>query len=277
MTTRNRLAAAAAAALALSAAMAADAPHPMVGTWAGTWTRGDMSELTISRVDDDGAVHGVYCHKYAKYHSLGVVELQPADATAATLVDGTLRFEVGTSHIEATLDGDEIVFSNRRAGNDAKSVLTMTRIAAPQCTAQYIGHTITAVSGTGQSLADRMPERPDHALVGHWTGVDPETKLLVELTVVDTDNGYASGVFCNAWSANSMYFYVLDPMNGFLAAVSPDTLKFDVAAVSFVFELEAGTLRMTRTARGDRRTLMLDKTATPTCAPRYIAAALPEA
>ena len=117
-----------------------------------------------------------------------------------------------------------------------------------------------------------MPKHADHALIGHWAGVDPDTSLIVELTIVDTDNGYASGVFCNAWSVNAAYFYALDPTAGFLASVTPDSLHFDVSTVAFDFQLEDNTLRMTRTAGEDTRTLTLEKTAAPTCAPRYIPA-----
>ena len=122
MRTRNRLAArtvAVLAALALTAATAAVASHPITGTWAGTWTRGDVSEITITRVEQDGAVHGAYCYHFPRFHALGVIELHPEHATAATLLGDTLRFEVGTSHIEAKLDPENpevLVFSNRRAG-----------------------------------------------------------------------------------------------------------------------------------------------------------------
>ena len=126
------------ATLALSTAAAADEPHhPIIGTWSGAWTRGDTSEISITRVDDDGAAYGLYCHQYPAFHSLGVVELHPDEATKASLTSDTLRFEVGNSRIEAKLDRDKdaLVFSNRRAGADAKSMLPMTRIDGPQRTA----------------------------------------------------------------------------------------------------------------------------------------------
>ena len=96
----------------------------------------------------------------------------------------------------------------------------MTRIDAPACTAWYIGHVITEVSVTGQSLAARMPDQPDHALIGHWTGRDPETNLIVELSIFQIEDNFARGVFCNAWSGSAGYFYAVDPTAGFLAPVS---------------------------------------------------------
>ena len=270
------------ATLALSTAAAADEPHPMVGTWSGTWTRGDSSEITITHVDERGAVHGAYCHRYPKWHSLGVIELHPHDGTAATMVDNTVRFIVGSSEVAAKLEPDleTVVFSNRRAGAgaDAKSVLAMTRIEASRCTAQYRAHTITEISGVGESLAERMPDHPDHALIGHWTGRDAETNLLVELSIAQIESNSAKGLFCNLWSPKAGYYYALDlNPNGFLAPATQRSLRFDVAAVAFDFELEHGTLWMTRDARGHTRTLTLEKTDTPTCAHRFIPSPVPEA
>ena len=250
-----------------------------VGTWSGTWTRGDTSELTITRVEGSGAVHGAYCHRYPKWHSLGVIELHPTKATAASLSGNTLRFEIASSHIEARIDADDpgrLLLSNRRAEGDATSMLPMTRIEAPACTAQYIGHVITEISGIGLSVAERMPEHADHELIGHWTGHDPQTSLIVELSLVEIEDGHARGVFCNAWSINSGYFYVLDPTSGFLAPVTPDTVRFDVNQVAFAFQLDARALRMSRTTHGSTKTLTLEKTDTPTCAHRFIPSPAPE-
>ena len=281
MNPTNRLHAALAAlvaTLALSAATAADAPHPMVGTWSGTWTRGDTSELTITRVEGSGAVHGAYCHRYPRFHSLGVVELHPTKATAATLRDNTLRFEIGNSHIEARIDADDpgrLLLSNRRAEGDATSMLPMTRIDAPACTAQYIAHTITEVSGTGQSLAAQMPEHADQALIGHWTGLDPQTSLIVELSIYAIEKGKAKGVFCNLWTVNAGYYYALDPTTGFQARTSAFSVEFEVGHVAFAFRLLNGNMQMTREANRRTRTLTLEKTDAPTCAPRFIPRPLP--
>ena len=45
--------------LALSTPLAAD-EHPLIGTWEATWPNGLVVELTVTKIDDQGAAHGIY-------------------------------------------------------------------------------------------------------------------------------------------------------------------------------------------------------------------------
>ena len=262
-------------ALALAPASTATvAEHPLIGTWTGAWARGDTSELTITHIDESGAVTGAYCHQRAAIHALGVIELHPVDGTAATIADGTIRFSVARSHLEARLDApdtERLILTNRSDGHDLPSVISLSRAASPRCTERYRALAVDEVTGSGPSLAELMPTAPEHPLVAHWQGHDPGTDLIVELSVLRVEHGLASGLFCNAWTATSGYYYRIDPDDGLAAPATERGLAIDVGRLHFDFSLgNADRLTMTRTGLGAPKALTLTRTSAPTCAPRYI-------
>ena len=246
MRNRTHTGAAVAVALALSSPILAD--ERVTGTWHGTWpTSRVYVELTVTDVDEDGSAHGLYCNVYRTH--LSWWDLHPDQVNATVDRRGRLKFRFGDVRWEyrpQKRDHDTLRLIWRKSNR--RHTLDMQRVDPGE-----------AACRTRIATLD-----------------DPDSGLTVDLSLFAIEDGHAKGVFCNAWTVNAMYFYALDPREGFQATTSPDTVRFDVGNVAFDFQMENATLHMTRTAGANTRTLTLEKTNQPTCAPRFIPAPAPE-
>ena len=112
-------------------------PEGFVGSWLGVWPNGLEIELTVSDVDDDGYVNGLYCNLrktgiwFADLRRVGGV-------TAAQISDDVLDFQIGKTRWRFALEGDDTLkLTHKRSGKNKKH-LTVNRVEQGECASRVV-------------------------------------------------------------------------------------------------------------------------------------------
>lgn len=262
MRTPKRLTAAAALALAVSSA--GTAADDFQGIWRATWPDGHTTELTIVDIDDHGRALGAYCHRTNQGRT-SYVDLHPEDAILALLDDDVLLIEREKRRWSFQREG-RILRMAFRFGDREPRGIDLKPADEQTCAARV--HQITPPPGakTGPTVADLMPDEPEHWAVGTWTVT--YNGLTVELAVLDIVDGYARGIYCNLRDGPTLGFHDLDPDHGLRAKVSRTKLKLRIRDIEFSFKRtkDADILERTRRHRGKTQRHDVHRTDEPACA-----------
>ena len=202
--------AAATLALASTSATAAD---DFRGTFRGAWPDGQTTEITVVRIDDDGNAYGAYCHRSSRKVRHFLFDLHPNDGVTASLEDGALRFELGDAHWAFRVDPadpDVVRMAFRRTKTNE---LPLERVAEQTCASRLVQLTPPADAPRRPTVADTMPDDPDHWAIGSWTVTRP-TGLAVELSLFDVENGRGHGIYCNLRDGPTYTVLDVHPDNG---------------------------------------------------------------
>ena len=111
----------------------ADDRNGFVGTWLGTWPNGLEIELTVTDVDEDGYVQGIYCN--LRQTGIWFADLRREGGTAAArIVDDVLSFKISKTTGGFALDAtnDALKLTHKRSGKNKKH-LTVNRIESGEC------------------------------------------------------------------------------------------------------------------------------------------------
>ena len=263
---RTLTGAAAAAALAIAFTATAD---DWTGVWRGSWENGHTTELTVVRIDDQGRALGAYCHvtdkgrtSYVDYHPEAAV-LAQLDNTAT----GVLRVQRSDRHWRFRLDGDVVNMQFQFQDREPRTI-ELAKVEAQTCAARV--HQLTAPPGatTGPTVADLVPEEPDHWAIGTWTTT--YNGLTIELAVLDVVDRYARGIYCNLRDGPTLGFHDLHPDHGLRAKVSRKKLSFKIRDIRFTFQRTKDDDILERTRRQGGKTKRHDvhRTDEPACANR---------
>ena len=270
MHARTIVGAVAAAALALAVSSAATAAGDFRGIWRGTWPSGQTTEITVVRIDDNGDVYGAYCHRSSRHVRHFLFDLHPTDGVAAKLDAGVLRFELGTGKWAFRIDPadpDVVRFAFQR---DQSRELDLKRADAQTCASRLVQLTPPASAPRRATVADAIPDDPDHWAIGSWTATRP-TGLAVELTLFDVRNRHGYGVYCNLRDGPTYTVLDVHP-DGLDAKVTRNKIKFRIRDIRFEFKRTGNdTVEATRRHKGKKTTVEGHRTDRPTCASRVAA------
>ena len=124
-------------ALTLSAHTAPASPDGFIGTWLGTWPNGLEIELSVTDVDDDGYVNGLYCN--LRKTGIWFADLRrEGGVTAAKIGDDVLEFKIGKTRWAFALEGpDKLKLTHKRSGKN-KKYLTVDRIEQGECASRVV-------------------------------------------------------------------------------------------------------------------------------------------
>ena len=260
MRTRKRLAA---AALALAVSSAATAAN-FQGIWRATSPGGHTTELTIVDIDDQGRALGAYCH-LTNQGRTSYVDLHPENAILAQLDDDVLLIERAKRRWAFQREGTIVRMTFRFDDREPRGI-DLKPADEQTCAARV--HQLTPPPGakTGPTVADLMPDEPEHWAVGTWTVT--YNGLTVELAVLDVVDRYARGIYCNLRDGPTIGFHDLDPDHGLRAKVSRTKLKFRIQDIQFSFKhtKDADILKRTRRHKGKTQRHEVRRTDEPACA-----------
>ena len=260
------------AALALAVSSAATAATDWRGVWRATWPNGHSTELTIVDIDDRGRAVGGYCH-LTNQGRTSYVDLRP-DAILAQLDDDVLRIERPQRRWTFRQNAD-VVNMRFQYGKQDPNEIDLVRVEGQTCAARV--HQLTPPPGAspGPSVADLIPDEPEHWAVGVWTVT--YRGLTVELAVVDVVDRYARGIYCNLREGPTLGFHDLDPKEGIRAKVSRKTLKFKIRDIQFTFKRtkDDDILKRSRRHKGKTQKHEVQRTDEPACANRIATRSTP--
>ena len=260
--------AAATIALASASATAAD---DFRGTFRGSWPDGQTTELTVIRIDDDGQAYGAYCHRSTRHVRHFLLDLHPDQdqGVTASLENGVLRFQIGNGHwaFHPAADPDIVRMAFRR---DKTRELDLERATAQTCASRLVQLTPPANATDAATVADTMPDDPEHWAIGSWTVTRP-TGLPVELTIVDVKSKRGYGIYCNLRGPT---YTVLDVHpDGLDAKVTTTKITFRIGKIRFEFKRtdDPDIVDASRQDHRGRKTLEGHRTDEPACASRIAA------
>ena len=148
-------------------------PHPLVGTWSGTWKPGNGVELTVETVQDNTAT-GIACYPL-KEGGFWFYDLYPGVVEATIDRRGRLRYEARGTRFEYRphrRDADRMQLREKAKGRTHK--LAMHRIDAGTATCRSRVRTIADRSQTPAAPTGESP------LIGLWRGRWGETDAVTE-------------------------------------------------------------------------------------------------
>ena len=122
-----------AATLAVASPAASADTGPFTGSWVGTWPNGLVIELTVTDVDPDGFVKGLYCN--LRKTGTWFADLQREGGTVAARVeDDAVTFKIGKTRwqFRPADSPDELELTHKRSGKNKKN-LTLARTDGPRC------------------------------------------------------------------------------------------------------------------------------------------------
>lgn len=115
-------------------------PHPFVGAWTGQRQNGMVIELTVTSVDADGHVQGLYCNVWASgWRATDMHRDIPGaiDATA-TATELSFRHERNGRQFAFTLDGPNAMTYVQTIPERGTKTTTMIRTDDPACAPRVI-------------------------------------------------------------------------------------------------------------------------------------------
>ena len=195
--------------------------------------------------------------------------MHPEDAIRAQLDDGVLRKKHPTrnQHWSFRPEGGNVRMAVR-SGERQPREIDLERVEEQTCAARV--HQLTPPPGaiTAPTVADLIPDEPEHWAIGTWTATDGV--LTVELTVLDVVDRYARGIYCNLRAGPTLGFYDLDPEHGLRAKVSRKKLSFKIRDIRFSFKRtkDDNVLERTRRQKGKTKRHEVHRTDEPACASR---------
>ena len=256
--------AAAALAFTLPTTPHAQEPHPLIGTWSGTWRSGTSVELTVETVTDAGAT-GISCNAF-KHGGFWFYDLYPGIVEATVDRRGRLRYEARKTRHEYRphrRDPDRLQLRQRRKGKTHRLDMRRTDPETATCRSRV------------RTIADR-PETPatptgDSPLIGLWRGRCGQTDAVTEIAISRLDGSTVHATYCHQggpsyWIADLMPGEALD------SRVTPGgDLRFREAGdrdVEWITTPHFGSLSMQYIRDGERSTVRLSKTNEPVCLSR---------
>ena len=262
---RTRIAAGAAAALAftLPTIPHAQEPHPLIGTWSGTWRSGTTIELTVDTVRDRVAT-GINCNAF-KHGGFWFYDLAPGIVEATIDRRGRLRYEARKTRHEyrpQRRDPDRLQLRYRRKGKTHK--LEMRRTDPETATCRSRVRTIAE--------GPQTPAAPsgESKLVGLWRGQWGETDAFTEIGIWNVDGDTVHATYCHQ-SGPSYWIADLMPGDALDSRVTGGDLRFREAGgrdVEWIFTPHFGSLSMQHIRSGERSTVRLAKSDRPGCLSR---------
>ena len=256
--------AAAALALTLPTTAHAQEPHPLIGTWSGTWRSGATSELTVATVTD-GAATGIACTLF-KHGGLRFFDLHPDRVPASVTSRGRLRHQARALRHEYRphrRDPDRMKLHERSKGKTYK--LDVQRIDPETATCR------SRVRTVDEGMARPAAPTGESPLVGLWRGRWGETDAVTEIAVWRVDGDTVHATYCHQ---NGPSYWIADLMPGDAldSRVGPGgDLRFHEAAnpdISWILTPHWGALSMQYLRNGERSTVSLAKTDEPGCLSR---------
>ena len=266
MRTRTLAGAAAAAAVAftLPTTPHAQQPHPLIGTWSGTWPSGAGVELTVDTVRD-GVATGISCYP-RKAGGFWFYDLAPDVINATIDRRGRLKYEArGTRHEYRPhrRHADRMKLHSKRKGKTHR--LDMRRIDPETATCRSRVRTIT---DGPQSPAVPTGESP---LIGLWRGQWGETDAFTEIAIWRLEAGTVHATYCHQ-SGPSYWIADLMPEDAMKSRLGPSgDLRFEQGGshkTEWVLTPHFGALSMQYIRSDDRSTVSLAKTEEPGCLSR---------
>ena len=125
-----------------------------------------------------------------------------------------------------------------------------------------VGQPLSVLPQHGEAHIDMEP-------VEHVLGVSAD-ELSVDLAVLDVEDGYARGLYCNVRDGTTLGVHDLDPEHGIRAKATRTKLTFKIGDTRFSFKRtkNADILRGTRRGGGRTQKHEVVRTDDPTCASR---------
>ena len=261
----------AAATLALGVSSAALAADDFRGTWRGTWPDGQTTEITVVRIDDDGRAYGAYCHRSSRATRHFLLDLHPTDGITASLEDEALRFENEGGKWAFRVDPADPDVVHMAFRRQKTRELDMARVEEQTCASRLVQLNPPADAPRRPTIAETMPDEPEHWAVGAWTVTGP-TGRQVELTLFDVVNRRGHGLYCALRDGPSYNVFDVHP-DGLDVKVTRNKLSFQIRKVRFTFKRtdDPDVLEATRRHKGKKTTAEGHRTHEPACASRITA------
>ena len=262
---RTLTGAAAAAALACTLPTThAQDPHPLIGTWSGTWKSGTTVELTVDSVSNETAT-GISCNAFAHggfwFYDIGT------DVIDATIDRrGRLRYEARQTRHEYRphrRDADRMQLRQRRKGKTHRLDMRRTDADASICRSR--------VRTIDEGMKPPAVPTGESPLIGIWRGRWGETDAVTEIGIWRLADQTVHATYCHQ-SGPSYWVADLKPNGTMNSRVTPEgDLRFKEAGkrkTEWIMTPHFGGLSMQYIRDGDRSTVRLARTNEPVCLSR---------
>ena len=207
------------------------------------------------RIDDDGNAYGAHRHGSSRKVRHFLFDLHPSDGVTASLQDGALRFELGTGKWAFRVnpaDPDVVRMAFQRTKTRE---LDLERADEQTCASRLRQLTPPADAPLRPTVAETIPDEPDHWAIGPWTATRP-TGLAVELGLFDVVNGRGHGIHCNLRDGPTYTVLDVHPDNGLNARVTRNKVTFRIDQIRFAFKKTGDdTVEATRRHKGRKTTV----------------------
>ena len=145
--------------------------------------------------------------------------------------------------------------------------LEMARVEEQTCASRLVQLNPPADAPRRPTIAETMPDEPEHWAVGSWTATRP-TGLAIELSLFDVKGGRGYGIYCNVREGPTYVVHDVHP-DALNAKVTRNKVSFRIRDIRFAFKRTGeDTVEATRRHKGKKTTVEGHRTDEPACASR---------